>query len=171
MTTKTIPIYRRWPQTPLHMMRLAFAYFFCIPLFSLLPDAMAAEQGIRSFKPGRGISAQIAASSTKLLVFVATSGGSSRSEFLVETGKNITINVEDYNFDGYKDFSASFLDDGMGIYTVYLVFIYLPLERKFISFSPTCGDEFINLTTLKHRRTLQYSYFNNNRMKTCKIKF
>ncbi|MFB9077748.1 XAC2610-related protein [Flavobacterium procerum] len=47
------------------------------------------------------------------------------------TDNRTNIEVEDYNFDGYKDFSVYHTDDGMGVYTVYQIFIYNPATAQF----------------------------------------
>jgi hypothetical protein len=43
------------------------------------------------------------------------------------------LNFEDYNFDGYKDFSIVFPDAGMGVYYVFQIFIYNPQSNQFFN--------------------------------------
>jgi hypothetical protein len=57
--------------------------------------------------------------------------------------------VVDYNFDGYKDFSVSHIDDGMGTYTIYDVFLYSPKGNGFVAVLPRCGDMFNNILVNK----------------------
>ncbi len=47
------------------------------------------------------------------------------------TDKETYFAIADYNFDGYKDFSCCHIDDGMGVYTVYQIFIYNPKTNLF----------------------------------------
>ncbi|MYN20593.1 hypothetical protein GTP81_28015 [Rugamonas sp. FT107W] len=96
-------------------------------------------------------------------VSVSGAQGESKETIGVETEKNLKIKVEDYNFDGHKDFSISHVDDGMGSYDVYQVYVYSVEQRKFIPLAPQCGDEFINLVVNKRSRTLVNSYVLNNR--------
>ena len=89
----------------------------------------------------------------------------------LETEKRLKISVEDYNFDGHKDFAISHVDDGMGTYQVSQVYVYSAQAEKFIPLAPKCGDEFINLAVDKARRTLTSSYVVVNKYKTCQMKF
>lgn len=76
------------------------------------------------------------------------------------TGKETHFVTEDYNFDGYKDFAAYRTDDGMGVYTIYQIFIYNPANRLFrelkipANSNPEC-DEFCDVQINKKRKTLQ----------------
>src|ERR1035437_3274457 len=47
------------------------------------------------------------------------------------TGKQLNITIEDYNFDGFKDFSYCHIDDGTGTYFIYQIFIYNPKTNQF----------------------------------------
>jgi hypothetical protein len=47
------------------------------------------------------------------------------------TGNKTEISIEDYNFDGFKDFACYYLDDGMGVYRIYQIFIYNPKTNRF----------------------------------------
>ena len=78
------------------------------------------------------------------------------------TDKETNLEIEDYNFDGYKDFAVYRLDDGMGVYTIYQIFIYNPVNGLFkelkmpLNFSPKC-DEFCDVQINKKKKTLQSS--------------
>lgn len=89
----------------------------------------------------------------------------------VDTEKPLKLEVKDYNFDGRKDFSISHIDDGMGTYRIYQIYIFSPQQKKFIPLQPKCGDEFINVVTSDKIRTLTNSYFSENQIKTCTMKF
>lgn len=49
------------------------------------------------------------------------------------------------NFDVYKDFSVSYIDSGMGTYTLYRILVYDNTGDKFVEITPKCGDQFINV--------------------------
>ncbi|MCV9927764.1 hypothetical protein OIU83_08885 [Flavobacterium sp. LS1R49] len=78
------------------------------------------------------------------------------------TDKQTQIAIEDYNFDGYHDFACYHLDDGMGVYTIYQIFIYNPENglfkklRQSSKFAPEC-DEFCDIQINKKKKTLQSS--------------
>lgn len=63
----------------------------------------------------------------------------------VSSEKKNHILPDDYNRDGYKDFSVWHLDEGMGTDKIYRMFIFTPAEKKFKEIKPTCGDDFINI--------------------------
>lgn len=70
--------------------------------------------------------------------------------------------IEDYNFDGYQDFATYHLDDGMGVYTIFQLFIYEPINSQFKqlkiprNFGPEC-DEFCDIQINKKKKTIQSS--------------
>jgi len=78
------------------------------------------------------------------------------------TDKPTQIAVEDYNFDEYQDFSCYHLDDGMGVYTIYQLFIYNPASGLFkelqlpAQFAAKC-DEFCDIKINKQKKTLESS--------------
>lgn len=55
------------------------------------------------------------------------------------------ISFDDYNRDGYKDFSVWHLDEEMGTYKIYRVFVFSSVKEQFEEIKPTCGNEFINI--------------------------
>lgn len=78
------------------------------------------------------------------------------------TGREMHLVNEDYNFDGYNDFACYYLDDGMGVYTIYQIFIYNPKNKQFKKLripsnsSPKC-DEFCDIQLNKKEKTFQSS--------------
>lgn len=78
------------------------------------------------------------------------------------TDKQTQIAIEDYNFDGYQDFACYHLDDGMGVYTIYQIFIYNPSSGIFKELQvPTKSaakcDEFCDIKINKQKKTLESS--------------
>lgn len=78
------------------------------------------------------------------------------------TGKPSHLEINDYNFDGYTDFASFHTDDGMGVYTIYQIFIFNPKTKKFESlefpsnFNPKC-DMFCDVKVDKIKKTLTSS--------------
>ncbi|MDR6762873.1 hypothetical protein J2Y38_003091 [Flavobacterium sp. 2755] len=78
------------------------------------------------------------------------------------TGKQSRLEVNDFNFDGFTDFASFHTDDGMGVYTIYEIFIFNPKTKQFDSlnfpsnFSPKC-DMFCDVKIDKIKKTLTSS--------------
>ncbi|WP_157494978.1 hypothetical protein [Flavobacterium sp. KJJ] len=78
------------------------------------------------------------------------------------TEKPSHLEINDYNFDGFTDFASFHTDDGMGVYTIYQIFIFNPKTKKFDSlkfpsnFSPKC-DMFCDVKIDKTKKTLTSS--------------
>jgi hypothetical protein len=84
-----------------------------------------------------------------------------------DTGKTLNIEIADYNFDGNLDFSIWHMDEGMGTYLIYRVFIFKPKIEKFTEANPNCGDEFINLNLDRKSKTVSSTYFKSNTPLAC----
>lgn len=75
------------------------------------------------------------------------------------TGKPSHLEINDYNFDGYTDFAAFHTDDGMGVYTIYQIFIFNPKTKNFdalkfpTNYNPKC-DMFCDVKIDKIKKTL-----------------
>jgi hypothetical protein len=89
----------------------------------------------------------------------------------MQTEKKVNVTIADYNFDGYKDFSLSHIDDGMGTYTKFRIFVYSPKASNFVELVPECGGEFINVVRSDKKRRLTNSYFVDHQMKSCNKKY
>lgn len=78
------------------------------------------------------------------------------------TDKEMHLVTEDYNFDGYTDFAVYRTDDGMGVYTIYQIFIYNPSNKQFkklkipLNSNPEC-DEFCDVRVNKKRKIFHSS--------------
>lgn len=126
-----------------------------------------------TFSPAPGVEASLTVSVPQVLLKIKSKQGGSQETIALETEKSLTIRVEDYNFDGHKDFAISHIDDGMGTYQISHVYVYVysAQAEKFLPLTPKCGDEFINLAINKAKRTLTSSYVLENTYKTCRMKF
>ena len=78
------------------------------------------------------------------------------------TGKPTHLEINDYNFDGFTDFATYHTDDGMGVYTIYQIFIFNPKTKKFdtlkfpTNYNPKC-DMFCDIKVDKIKKTLSSS--------------
>lgn len=98
--------------------------------------------------------------------------GDNEEKETINIGTENTLNIEiaDYNFDGNLDFSVWHMDEGMGTYLIYRVFIYNPQSKKFTEASPSCGEDFINLNQNRKTKSLSSTYFKDNSPKICHTK-
>ena len=75
------------------------------------------------------------------------------------TGKESHLATNDYNFDGFTDFASYHTDDGMGVYSIYQIFIFNPKTQQFdllefpTNFKPKC-DMFCDIKIDKTKKTL-----------------
>jgi len=83
----------------------------------------------------------------------------------VSSEKKNHVTFEDYNRDGYKDFSVWHLDEGMGTYKIYRLFIFAPPEEKFVEIKPKCGDDFVNIRI--DGDNLINTFYDDNAPKSC----
>lgn len=78
------------------------------------------------------------------------------------TGKDSHLVTNDYNFDGFTDFASFHTDDGMGVYSIYQIFIFNPKTQQFdllefpTHFKPKC-DMFCDVKVDKTKKTLTSS--------------
>jgi len=78
------------------------------------------------------------------------------------TGKDSHLETNDYNFDGYTDFASFHTDDGMGVYSIYQIFIFNPQTQQFdilefpANFKSKC-DMFCDVKVDKTKKTLSSS--------------
>jgi hypothetical protein len=153
-------------------MRSTNATLTTLLIFSLSVGIVrAASPNTLSFAPMCGVSTDVVAIGPEVTVTVKKGSDVKTEKIQVETEKNLKLSVDDYNFDGHPDFAISHIDDGMGTYTIYQIYIYSPKENKFVLLSPKCGDEFVNMVVSKKKRTLTNSYMVENEFKTCTMKF
>ena len=133
--------------------------------------AQVDDAGPIAFSPAKGVRAELRVKDHAVELDLVNEGESATETIAVETEKKLRVRIEDYNFDGHKDFSISHTDDGMGTYEVSQVYVYSPRERKFVPLAPRCGDEFINLALNKSRKTLTNSYMVDNKYRTCQARY
>lgn len=61
----------------------------------------------------------------------------------------------------------SHIDDGMGTYTIYKIYVHSKREDMFVKLRPSCGGDFINIILAKKKRQLINSYMTPDGWETC----
>lgn len=78
---------------------------------------------------------------------------------LYQSEKDMFLELNDYNFDGFTDFSCYSLDEGMGVYSIYQIYLYNKKHNKFErlkipeNINPNCV-EFCDIKPDEKRRRL-----------------
>lgn len=75
----------------------------------------------------------------------------------VEALRDLRIDIDDYNFDGVKDFSINYLDDGWGTYEISRIFVFSSLVANFNEVFPNgkdCPGEFMSIRVDKKNRAI-----------------
>lgn len=148
-----------------------FTLMLTVSAAGMLFNTPACAEDRIAFSPAPGVQAALLVKGAEVQLKVSGPAIDSSDTIAVDTGKKLNITVEDYDFDGHQDFSISHIDDGMGSYQIFQVYLYSMKEKKFLRLAPRCGDEFINLAVNKRKRTLTNSYIVDNRFSTCQMKY
>ncbi|MBH3405872.1 hypothetical protein I5P86_12500 [Pseudomonas glycinae] len=124
-----------------------------------------------TFSPTKGVEAMLVleGSTLKIAVKGETHNDSRTIDFQAEN--ELHVQFDDFNFDGAKDFAIWQLDDGMGTYHYYRVFIYQAKTSTFEELQPDCSDGFVNLRVDKKRKALLSTYWEMNIPKQCVTRF
>jgi hypothetical protein len=152
------------------MMRSILMMFLSLPLatFAACAEDMPAKDQHVSLSPCQGVLVTVDVSPQELKYSVKTQDTWSSSEEIVLGIESVPhLRIDDFNFDGYSEFSVSYLDEGMGTYKVDRVFLFDPVSLKFQETMPSCGDEFLNLVIDRKRHILRSTYFQDGVPKTC----
>lgn len=124
-----------------------------------------------TFSPTQGIDATLVLEGSKLNIAVKSETHSESRTIDFEAENELHVQFDDFNFDGAKDFAVWQLDDGMGTYHYYRVFIYQVKTGTFEELQPDCGDGFVNLRVDKKRKALLSTYWEMNIPKQCVTRF
>ncbi|UVM50272.1 hypothetical protein LOY38_28790 [Pseudomonas sp. B21-015] len=141
---------------------------FCAVLVFAFWSAMAFAESIQ-FGPEKGVAVTLVPDKTDLTVTVQAKNGS-KDVISFQTEKVMHVEVGDYNFDGFQDFSVWYIDDGMGTYSIHRIFVYAPKNSSFKELKPACGDEFLNLKVNKEKKILRSMYYKGNVPTLCVTK-
>lgn len=151
--------------TAIKFMKIILTLAFVFATFTAA--ASDPEESPLRFQPCPGVVVDITVSKEKIDYSVTTFGDPKHTLLPLEIETQPRVEVNDFNFDGCKDFSVWYLDEGMGKYAIHRVFIYQRQTQTFIQAAPRCGEEFLNLRINKARRSLNSTYYSNNRAMTC----
>ncbi len=124
-----------------------------------------------TFTPTKNVEATLALEGSTLTVAVKSDTQSDSRTIAFKAENELHVQIDDFNFDGAKDFAAWQIDDGMGTYTIHRVFIYQPEAGFFKELTPACGDDFVNLRVERDKRMLLSTYWEMNEQKLCVTHF
>lgn len=124
-----------------------------------------------TFSPTKGVEATLVLEGSTLNVAVKSETHNEWRTIDFQAENELHLQVDDFNFDGVKDFAIWQLDDGMGTYDCYRVFIYQVKTGTFEELQPDCGDGFVNLRVDKKRKALLSTYWEMNIAKQCVTRF
>lgn len=139
-------------------------------LFGLLCSAPVFAE-VTTFSPTKNVETTLVVDGSTVKITVNRDAHSQSRTIEFEALNKLHVNIDDYNFDGMKDFSIRQTDDGMGTYTVDRVFVYQPQTGSFQELRPDCGDGFANLRIESKRRALISTYWALNEPKQCVTRF
>ncbi|MDF3832026.1 hypothetical protein P3W85_03515 [Cupriavidus basilensis] len=140
---------------------------FCILSMVLLVELTAASE-ITCFSPNSSTEVCIRVNDEDVSYEIFEMSGAVASKKIVfQSEEKLHIEVSDYNFDGQLDFSVWHIDEGMGVYKIYRIFLYSPKIMDFVDGFPACGDEFINVEIDKRRKAIVGTYFRENIPVSC----
>jgi hypothetical protein len=114
------------------------------------------------FSPMVGVDVKSRVEGSNLIYLVSTNEEQASNIVTFDTEKKIHMEISDFNFDGYSDLAAWHIDDGMGNFSVFRVFIFSPSTRKFTEYFPACGDQFLNLKLEQLSKKIISTYFEDN---------
>lgn len=124
-----------------------------------------------TFSPTDGVNATLGLEGSTLNIAVKSETHSESRTIDFEAVNELHVQFDDFNFDGAKDFAIWQLDDGMGTYGYYRVFVYQAETGTFEELQPDCGDGFVNLRVDKKRKALLSTYWEMNIPKQCITRF
>lgn len=141
-----------------------------VPLLGLMWTLQAFAE-TSTFSPTQGVEAALVLEGPTLNIAVKGEMHNESRTIDFEAVNELHVQVDDFNFDGAKDFAVRQLDDGMGTYDYYRVFIYQVKTGTFEELQPDCGDGFVNLRVDKKRKALLSTYWEMNVAKQCVTRF
>ncbi len=124
-----------------------------------------------TFSPTKGVDATLVLEGSKLNIAVKSETHSELRTIDFEAENELHMQFDDFNFDGDQDFAIWQLDDGMGTYDYYRVFVYQAKTGTFEELQPDCGDDFVNLRVDKKRKALLSTYWEMNIPEQCITRF
>jgi len=141
-----------------------------VPLLGLMWTIPALAK-TTTFSPTQGAEATLVLEGSTLKVAVKGETHDESRTIDFEAINKLHVQFDDFNFDGAKDFAIWQLDDGMGTYDYYRVFIYQVKTGTFEELQTDCGDGFVNLRVDRKRKALTSTYWEMNVPKQCVTRF
>ncbi|WP_338401018.1 XAC2610-related protein [Pseudomonas chlororaphis] len=141
-----------------------------IPLSGLLWTFTAFAE-VTTFSPATNVETTLVLDGSTLRVAVKSEAHSESRAIEFEALNELHVQIDDFNFDGMKDFAVWQIDDGMGIYHIHRVFVFQPQTGFFEELQPDCGDGFVNLRIEKNSKALISTYWTMNVAKQCVTRF
>ncbi|WP_405119434.1 hypothetical protein [Pseudomonas leptonychotis] len=114
------------------------------------------------FSPMAGVDVKSRTEGSNLIYLVSTNEKQTSNRVKFDTVKKLHMESSDFNFDGYSDLAAWHIDDGMGNFSVFRVFIFSPTTTNFTEYFPACGDQFLNLKREQLSKKIISTYFEDN---------
>ncbi|MBV7494643.1 hypothetical protein KW837_10235 [Pseudomonas sp. PDM24] len=133
--------------------------------------AIPAFAEVTTFSPTNNVEATLVLDGSTLTVAVKNDARSESRTIDFQAENELHVQVDDFNFDGAKDFAVSQVDDGMGTYDYYRIFVYQVKTGTFEELQPDCGDGFVNLHVENKREALISTYWEMNVPKQCVTRF
>lgn len=144
--------------------------YLAISLLGLLWTAPVFAEKI-TFSPTKNVEATLVLEGAMLTVAVKSDAHNESRTIDFQAENELHVQIDDFNFDGAKDFVVWQIDDGMGTYTIHRIFVYQPDAVFFKELTPACGDDFANLRVERHKKTLLSTYWEMNEPKLCVTNF
>lgn len=146
------------------MKNFSLAFFFILSLGARASDFL---EGSATFRPQQGLTATVSVNRTGIEYTLKSAVKSRRFFIPLDIEGRPHLDVDDFDFDGRKDFSVWYLDEGMGNYTIHRVFVYRSRLGAFEEVPPRCSEDFLNLKINHAKQTLTSTYFSKNKPKIC----
>ena len=144
--------------------------YLAISLLGLLWTAPVFAE-TTTFNPTKNVEAMLVLEGSMLTVAVKSETQSESQTIAFQAENELHVQIDDFNFDGAKDFAVWQIDDGMGTYTIHRIFVYQPEASFFKELAPACGDDFTNLRVEREKRTLLSTYWKMNEPMLCVTNF
>jgi hypothetical protein len=137
----------------------------------VLPWTAPVFAEVTTFSPIKNAEATLVLEGSMLTVVVKSDAHSESRTIAFQAENELHVQIDDFNFDGAKDFAVWQIDDGMGTYTIHRIFVYQPEAAFFKELNSDCGDDFVNLRVEREKRALLSTYWEMNEPKLCSTNF
>jgi hypothetical protein len=137
----------------------------------VLPWTAPVFAEVTTFSPIKNAEATLVLEGSMLTVVVKSDAHSESRTIAFQAENELHVQIDDFNFDGAKDFAVWQFDDGMGTYTIHRIFVYQPEAAFFKELNSDCGDDFFNLRVEREKRALLSTYWEMNEPKLCSTNF